>query len=65
MFKEEVGIEYKLFKPISCIPKEKISKRDLKSFPFITELQNLALDDIAEVLINQVYSNFKTGGLNT
>jgi hypothetical protein len=47
------------------MPAKKISKRDVKAFPFIHDLLTLALDDLAEVLINQVYSNFKSGGLNT
>ena len=65
MMKDELGIEYSNFIPISCIPKNKVSKRDLKDYPFIPELQAITLDVLGETLINLIYSNFKSGGLNT
>ena len=51
-FTKELGIEYKLFKPTSCIPQNKISKRDLKDYPFLPELATLVLDNFADTLIN-------------
>ena len=52
MFNQELNMNYKLFAPISCIPQAKLSKRDLKDYPFIPDLQSLSLDALGETLIN-------------
>ena len=65
VFTEQLGLEYKLFKPTSCISQTKIAKRDLRDFPFLPELQTIVLDNFADTLIDILQSNAKYGGLNT
>jgi len=48
----EFGLNYKLFKPTSCIAKDKISKRDLRDFPFLPELATIVLDNFGDNLID-------------
>ena len=48
----DLGLNYKLFKPISCIAKDKISKRDLRDFPFLPELATIVLDNFGDNLID-------------
>ena len=63
MFKSELNIEFKLFKPTSC--KFTFSKRDLRDYPFLPDLTTLVLDNFANTLIDVMQQNAKFGGLNT
>jgi hypothetical protein len=48
---DEIGIEYKMFESITCLPE--IPCRDLRDYPFIADFQTLILDNFAENLISQ------------
>jgi hypothetical protein len=61
----DCDIKYRLFLPTSCIPENKISKRILRSYPFITELQSIILDNFADVLIEILLQNKNKRALNT
>ena len=63
--REKLGIDFKLFKPISCIPHKKIPKIYLKAYPFVKEISTIILDAFADNLIDILETNAKSCSLDT